>query len=92
MILTNIHSDVDGAIMDDNDDMADLRAIELALQNPRSGTSGAVALDQLTARIHQRDAQLFPSISHPRTGALCFCPTYCSGDACHCWCHAGESP
>jgi hypothetical protein len=91
MILTNIHIDVDGAIMDDND-VADLRAIELALQNPRSGTPAAAALDQLAAQIHQRDVQLFPTISHPRTGALCFCQTYCSGDTCRCWCHAGESP
>lgn len=91
MTLTNIHGDVDGAIMDD-DDKADLLAIELALQNPRSGTPAAAALDQLAARTHQRDAQLFPSTSHRRTGALCFCQAYCSGDACHCWCHDGESP
>jgi hypothetical protein len=91
MILTNIHIDVDGAIMDD-DDMADLRVIELALQNPRSGTPAAATLDHLIARVQRRDAHLFPTISHPRTGALCFCRTHCSGDPCRCWCHAGESP
>jgi hypothetical protein len=89
MNLTNIHIDVDGAIMDDND-VVDLRVIELALQNPRSGTIAGAVLDELATRTRQRDMQHFPTVSHPRTGALCFCRSHCSGDPCQCWCHAGE--
>jgi hypothetical protein len=77
-------------IMDD-DDMADLLAIHLALQNPRAGTPAALALEGLAARARERDAQRFPAMSHPVSGSLCFCQAHCAG-RCHCWCHAGESP
>jgi hypothetical protein len=80
----------DGGIMDDND-MVDLRAIELALQNPKPGTPAARTLEQLAARARELDAQMFPTSSHPTSGLLCFCRAHCAGTHCHCWCHAGES-
>jgi hypothetical protein len=86
-----IHTFFDGAVMDEKD-LADLRAIELALQNPRSGSPAAQALEQLALEAGQRDEQRFPNSIQPRTGALCFCRAYCEGGACHCWCHAKESP
>lgn len=82
---------VDGGFMDD-DDMEDLLAIELALQNPRKGTSANQLLEALGAQARERDARNFPTISHPLSGALCFCLAHCSGAHCRCWCHAGESP
>lgn len=90
MSRTNIQT-TDGAYMDEQD-VADLRAIELALMNPRSGTPAALALDELSAHANKLDAQRFPRSSHPVTGALCFCQAFCEGAACHCWCHEGESP
>lgn len=87
----NIHFHSDGAIMDEKD-LADLRAIELALQNPRPGTAAASMLEQLTTEAKRQDAQLFPTESHPITGALCFCRAYCEGAACQCWCHTGSAP
>jgi hypothetical protein len=80
------------AIMDDDDDLADLFAIELALQNPVGGTVSALALEQLNARARERDARMFPSVFNPISGALCFCQKHCVGEYCHCWCHVGESP
>jgi hypothetical protein len=76
----------------DEEDLADLRAIELALQNPRSGTPAAQALEQLALDASQRDEQMFPASIQPSTGALCFCLAYCEGVACHCWCHIQEKP
>lgn len=91
MSYTNIRLARDGVIMDDND-WSDLRVIELALQNPRPGTPAALSLEQIAAKATERDAQRFPSTTHPRSGALCFCRAYCEGASCHCWCHRGESP
>jgi hypothetical protein len=81
----------DGAHMDEQD-MTDLRVIELALMNPRSGTPAAQALEQLTAQVGKLDAQRYPRTTHPVSGALCFCKAFCEGASCHCWCHEGESP
>jgi hypothetical protein len=86
-----IHTFFYGAVMNEKD-AADLRAIELALQNPRSGTPAAQALEQLALEASQRDEHMFPNSVQPRTGALCFCGAYCEGGACYCWCHAEESP
>lgn len=78
----------DGGIMDE-DDIADLLAIELALQNPRPGTPAAKTLEQLNARARELDGRMFPTSSHPTSGALCFCRVHCAGERCHCWCHEG---
>lgn len=74
----------------DEQDLTDLRVIELALSNPRSGTPDALVLEQLAHQSRRLDAQRFPRSSHPVTGALCFCQAFCEGAACHCWCHEGE--
>jgi hypothetical protein len=80
--------DGDGVLYDDR---TDLLAIELALQNPQPGTPAALTLEKIAARARERDSQLFPSIVHPISGALCFCQTRCTGAHCHCWCHAREA-
>lgn len=85
----NIYHIPDGAIMD-KQDLTDLHVIELALQNPRPGSPAASVLERLTAQAQKQDAQRFPSVAHPSTGALCFCRAFCEGAACHCWCHTGE--
>lgn len=87
----NIYFASDGAIMDEHD-LAELRLIELALQNPRPGTPAAARLEQLAAESRKRDAERFPTATHSSTGALCFCQVRCEGGACRCWCHTGETP
>jgi hypothetical protein len=75
----------------DERDWTDLRVIELALRNPRSGTPEAETLRQLSAQCHEQDSRQFPTATHPRTGALCFCRVHCDGARCRCWCHDTES-
>lgn len=73
-------------------DVTDLRVIELALMNPRSGTPAAQMLEQLTAEARRADLERLPRTIDAATGALCFCQSFCEGAGCHCWCHDGESP
>lgn len=75
----------------DEDDLADLRVIELALQNPRPGSLAARVIHHLSEQSRARDAKRFPTLAHAITGALCFCQSHCEGANCHCWCHDMEA-
>jgi hypothetical protein len=66
-----------------------LRMLELALQNPSTGTAAAVELTTLVEKTKRYDAERFPFRTHPITGDLCSCALHCTGaEPCGCWCHA----
>jgi hypothetical protein len=81
-----INNNHDGEITVDPD-LVDLRSIELALANPRSGSPAALELEKLAAATLRHDELLLISMMQPSTGALCFCKKYCYGADCVCWCH-----
>lgn len=69
-----------------------LRTIELALQNPRTGTSAAREMHLLVEKTRHYEARRFPFVTHPRTGDICTCTVLCQGGACSCWCHNRSNP